>query len=408
MRLINMKVINRSDLSALNYIGFEELFIQMSIFMHSRLPNQLSHLPPVVSIASLVHKLEEATERRNESLILFEDPDASALGDRELVKELNKTIEARPDYPLPEGYKKISQREIVYQYVIPSEWGLEEGRHICLELLDEICSHVIGFHFIEPMVEYKNITRVQPTLIKPKKSAIPLRYMDALQKEPRKKNKLEPINKPKGTKNYWEEDKETVPPRNKQPPPRQPKVPPTLKVLVAGYPKDQREDTQEVAITLDQICTAVSKGEKHIKGKWFASGGNQNLAQRERKEEEEENRIALVKKEEYRKKRAEKLKKEVKKNEEIRAEQKVLKEDQDRKRKIRDTKKEQRKKAEYEKVKQENIEKIQASKTTNLAEEELKRDNEARKQREDEEKKNKKHKEFINKQRTELVYNIYI
>ena len=402
MRLINMKVIHRSDLSALTYRGFELLFIQMSIFMHSRPPKQLSHLPPVASIEALVQMFSTATQKRKESLILFEDPDASAIGDRELVKELNKIIETRPDYPLPEGYRRVSQREIIYKYLIPQEWGLEEDKHICLELLDEICNNIIGFHFIEPMIEYKNLTKVQPQIMKPKKSSIPLRYMEAIQKKPRKKSQLQPMVKSKSA--YYEEKLIQSPPQRKIIERKHHIISGRLKLLVAETRKEERSKAEEIAELLEEICSAVSKGREHLESRQgYGQGGKENLGQLERKEDEEEIRLSQIKKEEDRKKRHTKLKKEVKKNEEIKKELKTKQIAEEKKKKVIEARREQKKKESYEKIKQEQAEKVQNSKTETLEEEEKKREKDAKKLKDAEELKNKKHKEFVIKSRNDLV-----
>jgi len=36
---------------------------------------------------------------------LFEDPDATAIGDPTLLNALNKKIQEDPNYPIPEDYK---------------------------------------------------------------------------------------------------------------------------------------------------------------------------------------------------------------------------------------------------------------------------------------------------------------
>lgn len=39
--------------------------------------------------------------------------------DNKLIAELNKRLAIDPEYKLPEGYQKVTEREIVTTYVIP-------------------------------------------------------------------------------------------------------------------------------------------------------------------------------------------------------------------------------------------------------------------------------------------------
>jgi hypothetical protein len=39
--------------------------------------------------------------------MLYEDPEITTIGDRELVKEMNRRINENPDFILPEAYYKV-------------------------------------------------------------------------------------------------------------------------------------------------------------------------------------------------------------------------------------------------------------------------------------------------------------
>lgn len=55
---------------------------QMAYFIYQRPPKDISHLPPVESIKALVQQFEQATRARGNSTLLFEDPDATGMGDQ--------------------------------------------------------------------------------------------------------------------------------------------------------------------------------------------------------------------------------------------------------------------------------------------------------------------------------------
>lgn len=54
----------------------------------------------------MITLFEKATRARGNSTVLYEDPDATDLKDRALIKALNDKIQTNPDYPVPEGFYK--------------------------------------------------------------------------------------------------------------------------------------------------------------------------------------------------------------------------------------------------------------------------------------------------------------
>jgi hypothetical protein len=56
--------------------------LQLAFFCFSRPPQDLSDLPVVESLRALVLHFEQAMRSRGLSTVLYEDPDATGLGDR--------------------------------------------------------------------------------------------------------------------------------------------------------------------------------------------------------------------------------------------------------------------------------------------------------------------------------------
>ena len=52
--------------------------------------------------------------------------------------------------PLPEGYTKDIEREVVNHYVIPSYFPIKEEQRVAMEVLDEIFAISLGVHILEP------------------------------------------------------------------------------------------------------------------------------------------------------------------------------------------------------------------------------------------------------------------
>ena len=61
----------------------------------------MSHLPYPLSLQELINKFREATVIRGESTLLYDNPDATTMGDAELIEYYNKSLEKDKDFELP-------------------------------------------------------------------------------------------------------------------------------------------------------------------------------------------------------------------------------------------------------------------------------------------------------------------
>lgn len=185
-RQINTKFFDRSDLQALDYNGYLKFMLQLAFFCFTRPPKDLSHLPPVETIRSLVNHFESATRARGNSTVLYEDPDAISVGDKDLVKALNEKLKFDPTYPIPEGFFKQIEKSPIYDYRMPDSAVeiVEQSQIVAVELLDELLNKTFGFHFLEPIVSFEERTKVKPlvrNLYKPQAEA--LNYMKKVEKK---------------------------------------------------------------------------------------------------------------------------------------------------------------------------------------------------------------------------------
>ena len=46
--------------------------------------------------------------------MLYEDPDLTTIGDTEVMKEINKRLKENPDYPIPETFHKVTEKEQIF------------------------------------------------------------------------------------------------------------------------------------------------------------------------------------------------------------------------------------------------------------------------------------------------------
>ena len=124
-----------------------------------------------------------STKFRGESILLFEDPDSTAMADPKLIKILNKKIQEDLSYPLPEGFKRAKEKQLHHNYKVPSFIKMSGAQSLSLEILDDLILSQFQFHFLEPIVILKEILKVKPIIKRVfsfPKQAVP-RYLETLE-----------------------------------------------------------------------------------------------------------------------------------------------------------------------------------------------------------------------------------
>lgn len=398
MRLINLKA-QRKDVLTMNYEGFQECFMQVAVCIYSKPSVSLSHLPLVDSVKALIKHFENATANRGESVVLYKDPDASALGDQELLNELNRIVKTNPDYPVPEGYRKFADKEIHFVYKIATQVTemVPESLILCFEVLDSVINSIfVGSHSMESIVQYEIKTKVFPDIVKPHKQLMPVKYMEAIEK-----TKIKPKMPEKNRLN----ESLIVATKKKLEEPKK-KLGLAIKIAIANLPKELRHNGQEVGEVLEEILESVAEGRNEInKGK---NNRLINKALKDKQEFEEGLKKAEKEKEEKRKNRHMQLKQKIegiKKKEQDESESKKKAEEEYLKKQKEKIEKEKvDRKKEYEELRKKIVEKREKKE-----EEKFKSmEEENKKQKENEELRIKNRKEFFKKKKLEMVINILL
>lgn len=385
IRLVNFKKINKSDLTALTYAGFLEWVIQASIYMFTKPPEDKSHFPPVECLHAFVRKLEKAQKDKGASTILFEDPDITSIGDTTLLKALNKKIKEDPNYPLPEDYKKVKEKEFVYTYKLPNYIPIDDSKRVCMEILDDIIFEKFEVHILEPLVDFKEVLKVKPVIRKQYDNqgdgrSTP-RYLQSLDKR-QKPKELAEIPKKKAQADH---------------PKPEVKLGETVALEAAKFPREQRNDIKEVAQCLELLLRAVERGQNKLPDKKsFGPSGITNPALEEHKKKEEDAKKLEKEREHKRKLRDKQIKNKLKKQEEEK--KKRLEETKEERKQAREAKKKKEKelKEKRDKEREQRMKEIEEKKEKQREELEkiMKEEEEKEKQR----KESSKNKDFYKEQ----------
>ena len=195
----------------------------------------MSHLPPVLSVMKLIEFMKEMYRSSKLSTEMFEDDPGS--GDKDVVRRLNAYLADDPNTPMPDGYKRVVDRDIKIRYEVPDTAGMEISFKDCVEILDDIMFSGIGFHNLEPMVEI--ITSYKAKGVAPKKNRI----------------ELPPIHERAGNpvKNRVKDETSSSPARVV----KTHKLSPVMKFEIAQAPLDMKETMHECACVLEDVLKSV-------------------------------------------------------------------------------------------------------------------------------------------------------
>lgn len=159
IRAYNHKIAKQAEQNFVDYEGFKGVFCQVAYFVYSKKQVDYSHLPPVVSIKMLIEYMREFLKNKGLSTELFDEPDPG-IGDKDVVKSLNKLLSKDPNTHLPEGYKRVADKDLKVEFKVPKVLGLPKAYKAAVEILDSVLAK-IGIHILEPQVEYFNVYRAK-------------------------------------------------------------------------------------------------------------------------------------------------------------------------------------------------------------------------------------------------------
>jgi hypothetical protein len=163
---VNFKTQERFDADSLNFDGFKEFILQFAIYVYTRPPHDYSSFPAIKPLEMMLEKMKFETGKKGQNTILYDDPDATAIADPDLVIALNKKLAEDPNYPVPEGFTKKKEKTLVYTYGAPEYFNLGEARTEALEILDELINEKFGFHFLEPICTFEERSKIRPVIHK--------------------------------------------------------------------------------------------------------------------------------------------------------------------------------------------------------------------------------------------------
>jgi len=408
VRMINVQIFKEKDenLKSLDFEGFQIFLVNLCYLVYSKdPPEDLRHLPPNFPLERMLKHFREEEKNKGVSTILFDDPEATIVTDSEVLKEFNRKLEEDPDYVLPEGYKKIPDIRVTFEYKLADALNdvLPEEYKDCYSIMNDIVNESLGFCLFEPFSIVNQIYLARPKILNPVSAKV-FNYLE-------NKNNVSMISNstpdlklggsPLNRTFTVQPRKKVLEIAHKQP------LSFNMKMEIARFGPKYKYMAEEIGYLLEDVLSSVEKGLSSIPK--YQGVGNK-LAENKTREQSLEEEIK-VKKEQKRKMRHHLVKQQMKEKgllaETVEQRKELMKKRYDDTKKIGEEETVKKKKSEewdkrmkkYEEEKK-KIEEEKKKKT----EEEVKKNSEANQQKEIEKKeKKKKFKEFNVKTKEKLV-----
>ena len=326
MRAYNHKIAKQAEQNYVDYEGFKGVFCQLAYFIYSKKNLDYSHLPPVVSIKLLLDFMRESTRAKSQSTELFDEPDPGS-GDKDVVRSLNKLLQKDPNTTMPEGYKRVQDRDLQVIFKVPKSLSIPKSYKVSIEILDSVLQ-TLGIHILEPQVKYFNLYRAKgvPTKEKEKEKG---KVEDSASKE-----KIKP--------SVTLTSANTV------------KLSPTLKFCIAHASPQHKDVIEECASLLEDVLHSVQLKLTRVINRQPKSGAQEQKFEQKKELEKKEEEAKRLEEERKRKVRQQQLLEELNRAKEERAEK--LRRDEER-RKAEASAKESKKKENLDKVRKKKEEK---------------------------------------------------
>lgn len=165
---------NRADNTKVDYEGFLDLIVQEALYIFSKAPKDLGNYPPFVAVSALfdlfhANSVAAASGPDKDKAIplkYYEEPDPGA-GDREIVRKLNLLLAQDPSAQLPEGYRRVTDKELEVKWALPDTLLLPDAAKTVLNVLEEVVFAAIKVHILEPQFSFVAVVRARGVLAAP-------------------------------------------------------------------------------------------------------------------------------------------------------------------------------------------------------------------------------------------------
>ena len=164
-RKVTAWMLQKYKIKSIEYDRFTYLLYYVSEFIFTRHPVNYSHFPPGIGLIALMDQFKKSSSRIVNPNF-YDEPDYG-VGDKDIIKMLNQKLKHSPNLAIPEGYKKVTEKEVIISYAIPEEIKIPISYKTSIEILDSIFFSALEVHILSPIVSLVSVINVKGVLTKP-------------------------------------------------------------------------------------------------------------------------------------------------------------------------------------------------------------------------------------------------
>jgi hypothetical protein len=165
VRKIIAWMLQRLKLKVVEFENFPLLLFYISQFIYTRSPFSYNHFPSAVCLLALMDQFMKSPSKVVPGSYYKEFD--YGVGDREIIQTLNKRLLNEPNIEMPEGYRKVQEKDLKVEFKIPKQINIKKSVKVALELLDSLLFQSFQVHLLSPVVTVVTVTTVKGFLNRP-------------------------------------------------------------------------------------------------------------------------------------------------------------------------------------------------------------------------------------------------
>lgn len=161
LRNFSVRILKRRDSTDLDFYAFEKYLIQLALFTTTCPARNFASLSPGEQMELFIRGVRDAMAARKESTVLFDSPDTAYFKESDLIEEFNRRLEQDAEFALPEGYRKVFEKEVRMDFALGAP--IDESYTHSIEILDELIQQVLQVRIIEPRISKRTVVKAKPS-----------------------------------------------------------------------------------------------------------------------------------------------------------------------------------------------------------------------------------------------------
>ncbi|EAR95077.2 hypothetical protein TTHERM_00640050 (macronuclear) [Tetrahymena thermophila SB210] len=195
IKLINAKTVEKGDTSPLDLDDFSKYLVQFALLIYSRPPKDMRGCHAGQIFEQLFKHIAAATKKRGENSQIYSNPEFFnvPLHEQQEINKINNALLINRDYPIPENYKKIVDKDMQLNYSLnkKAQIGIPQGYLYGYQIINDLFNKLFKVNIIEPITKITLVDKVKPK--PPSQAGLPRKAASVQSKENQEQPQRQPL-----------------------------------------------------------------------------------------------------------------------------------------------------------------------------------------------------------------------